>query len=371
MTVKNGNGVHGVQDEINGDLRRDIRHGVYAPGDRLPARTKLQKQYKTTPVTVQRAFDKLTADGFVRSEGPRGTFVADKPPCLANYAIVYPSDFVTDRPGINFWRVLADVAGRKAGESDLCFSLYKNLNGHTDEPDYRRLLADVQAERLAGILFASPAFKLEGTPLFAEIKSRRDVPRVAFSSRKDDPDIPSVTARKTDALRQVFDSFAERGVKRLAMLSAMARDEQRGRIPNEAELLAAAAKRGIDVRPEHIQVMHSSLAARARQLTHLLLSGSKQRRPDGLLIVDDALVDAAAKGVLDAGRKPADLTVIAHCNFPQVPATDVPMALYGFDVSVFLETCLDVMAAQARGETVPSITRVPAQFCRESEWKTT
>lgn len=356
-------GPTGLQDEINRQFRSDVRRGVYLPGTRLPARAELQKLYQTTPVTIQRAFDKLKEDGFIRSEGQRGTFVADCPPCLANYAVVFPYHFKSQHPELNFWRVLALEAKRKSKSSDNSFTIYTDLNGHIDEPDYIKLSEDVKAERLAGIIFASSPHLLAKTPLFEDIMARTELPKVAFMGISRFPGIPVVSNSLEDSLCMVLNFFRNNGRHNLGVITAMSGIEGDGKINHEDLLISESEKRGIKLLPQHLQVMHSSLASRARALTQLLLKGAAAERPDALLIMDDSLVEAVSKGIVDCGlTNPDDLLVVGYSNFPEMPVSSVPISRYGFDVSVFLETCLNIMAKQHKGEAVPPKTLIPAEF---------
>ena len=358
-----GRGPNGRQDEINLQLRQEIRRGVYAPGTRLPTRAELQQRYNTTPVTVQKALDRMTADGFIRSAGRNGTFVVDHPPCLANYAVVYPLHLDSQHREVTFWRVLANLAKRNPYGPQRRFTIYTDLNGHVDEPDYRRLRHDVHARKLAGILFASSPHLLFKTPLLAEIMAQAELPRVAFMSHATYPGIPVVTSGDGSYLDQALDFFRDQGRRRLAVIGTAQTDGGGGLMPFEAELVATAAKRGIEVRPYWVQAMHSSLASRTRPLAQLLMQGAPEDRPDALLILDDSLVEAATAGVADAGLTGTDdVTIVGHANFPEPPFAAVPITRLGFDVEDVLANCLDVMDRQRRGEAVPEATPVAATF---------
>lgn len=58
--------------DISDAMREKIRSGVWGPGQRLPIRSELVKQYNTTVATLQKAMDELSADGFIISAGKRG-----------------------------------------------------------------------------------------------------------------------------------------------------------------------------------------------------------------------------------------------------------------------------------------------------------
>src|SRR5437773_10598848 len=77
------------RDEILSRLKRDIIEGNAPPGARLPGRNELQQRFSASTATLQQALNRLIADGFVRVESGRGTFVVDTPPYLARYGLVF------------------------------------------------------------------------------------------------------------------------------------------------------------------------------------------------------------------------------------------------------------------------------------------
>src|SRR5690349_7522896 len=71
-------------------LRGRILGGEFPPGSRLPTRSELEAEFGYGWSPIQRAFDRLKRDGFVRTRRSQGTFVVDAPPHLTTYAIVVP-----------------------------------------------------------------------------------------------------------------------------------------------------------------------------------------------------------------------------------------------------------------------------------------
>ena len=65
---------------IETDLRDKIRTGQWPPGAMLPSRRDLAAQYRVSSVTIGRAIQPLVADGTLRADDRRGTFVADTRP---------------------------------------------------------------------------------------------------------------------------------------------------------------------------------------------------------------------------------------------------------------------------------------------------
>lgn len=366
ISPNGSNGPNGRQNAINLRLRHDILEGIFPPGSRLPTKIELQKEYHTTSATVQNALHKMKADGFTRSEGKRGTFVADYPPCHSRYAIVFPRNINLEKNTSTFWQVLARLASQKKREDGVDFSLYMGLNGHVDEPDYKRLLQDLHLKNLAGIIFASPVHLIEKTPLFKEIIARKNLPKVAFVHKSSYPEIPSISTDPDDLLMQSLNLFQSRKCRRLAVLGALSGTEGAETLRRETELPTEAKRKGMELRPEWIQCLPHTLSSRARLLTQLLLQGERGKRPDALLILDSSLVESAMTGIEDLGLDPAkDITVVGHCNFPEPPNTKTPITFIGFNVEMFLDTCLKLMNKQRKGSLNPPMTLIPFEV-RES-----
>ena len=61
--------------QIAADLRKQIREGRYAPGDKLPSHSVLRETYNSAVETVRRALATLRDEGLVETHSTRGTFV--------------------------------------------------------------------------------------------------------------------------------------------------------------------------------------------------------------------------------------------------------------------------------------------------------
>ena len=130
--------------DIRAQLSSQIRSGAKPPGSRLPTRLELASQFQTTPVTIQKALNRLMADGFVKARGRSGTFVVDRPPHLYRFGLV-----ITAPRATGFLGVLVDQAARLAQLRHWNFPVYSNVDGSGNSEDYRRMLVDLQSHRLA------------------------------------------------------------------------------------------------------------------------------------------------------------------------------------------------------------------------------
>src|SRR5262249_2641867 len=133
---------------VRGDLR---------PGGRLPTQVQLVEQFGVSGVTVQRALDRLLREGFIQTRGRLGTFVADRPPHLSHYAMVFPP---TPPSYINlhsrYYDMLESQAFRIQRNGERKVSILHGLSGSHDEEASRQLSGDLRTHRLAGVMFVNP-----------------------------------------------------------------------------------------------------------------------------------------------------------------------------------------------------------------------
>ncbi len=328
------------------DLRMRILDGRLPPGTRLPSRSHFEGEFTTTPVTVQRVFDQLSRDGFVVTRGWQGTFVSELPPHLNRFACVFPYRDRPERPWPQFWHALAAEASALARElgHDLVFC-YGNET-HQDVEAYQELVSDVQQRRLAGLIFATKPFYLQGSPVL----EAPDMPRVAIMP---EPMPPNVKAVNTPAgfFDAAVDWLLAQGRRRIAAVAVP--------LVRQA-VIDALQSRGVAVPSYWVQTALAGDAAGTRSAVQLLMASEPSRRPNGLLIMDDNLVPDATAGLLDAGlRVPQDIRVVGHANFPHATPSAMPIHRIGCDVRDVLRACLQSLEAQRCGAEAPEYVDVP------------
>lgn len=64
--------------KIANDIMNKIQRGTFRPGEKLPKQTELADFYETSRVTVQKALNVLTLEGYVASKKGMGTFVKNQ-----------------------------------------------------------------------------------------------------------------------------------------------------------------------------------------------------------------------------------------------------------------------------------------------------
>lgn len=324
-------------------MRRRIREGLYGPGSRMPSHRELQRELGASSVTLQRAFDALSEQGYVEARGAQGTFVARLLPHRSTIAIVFP-----DEPGRGGWNRYWSTARRVAeewSEGDARFRTYCITAQRQDSAAHRRLCQDVAAGVLAGIVFVNTPFFLAGSPIFAA-----DLPRVCIGGAAPDMAVYGyslVNMVGGDIPARIVGRFAAAGRRRVAAITALSM---------AGELRAAyqplLRKAGLETRPEWWLGLpvDPTNAASARTVAHLLVAGPERQRPDALLITDDNLVPHATAGVVDAGLGGTGaIDIIAHANYPGPTLAALPCLRFGPDMTAQLRAAIGELAALAAG----------------------
>ena len=336
-------------------LRNLIISGRYAPEERLPIRRELHRKFNVSSVTVQRAMDTLTEDGFIRAQGRAGSFISTRPPHLTRFGLAFL------RPNLSrFWAVLRDQASALAPEIGCDFAFYLDIAGHTDSPDYQRLAYDVQHKRLAGLFYTH---RLQ-IPLHQTFFSKARIPLVVQNDEQQ-PDLAECASLRLDNAswrNQAVTYLKSRGRRRIAVLTIPGVFTERTSL--ESPLISAIQAAGLITRPAWVQATEAPFAEWASHAVQAMFQLPRGERPDGLIITDDHLVEAGARGLKAMNlRTPEDLDVVAHCNYPALPKVDVPVCWLGFDSRSII---LNVIRLLRKSQTEMTAV-IPALF--EKEWR--
>jgi DNA-binding LacI/PurR family transcriptional regulator len=339
------------QDRIVTELRDAIRDGRYAPGSRMPTRAELQKSHGVSSVTVQRALDRLIADGFVVPRGRHGTFVVDHPPHTCTYGLIIPRT-QGDGNWVRFWTALGNEAVALTRGKRVQINRYYGIDGERDHEDWRRLLHDIAAERLAGLLLATVPSGMADTPVMTS-----NLPRIAITLRPEKTTFTPLMLDTASFIERALEHLHSLGRTRVAILGVP------GHPPEFHKRFAECLKRyGMNTRPFWFQQVTPSSPEPAQGVAHLLLHPGQRDRPDALIISDDNLVEHATAGIVAAGiAVPGDCAIVAHCNFPWPTPSALPMRRLGYDAREVIRSALESIDRQRRGEPAGSLV-VPARF---------
>ncbi len=331
-TGKKSKKVNAVVEE----MRREIVSGRLAPGSRLPTQEELKQRYDISNVTIQRVFNMLVSDGFIDARGSAGTFVASDPPHLSSYGVVF-FDRPLARPNDGtFFSHLAYhcLELQQSGQRNI--QLYFEVTGHLDDPDYSRLLADLHAHRLAGLLITHGSL-LRVLP--ADILATYPTVTLGYAGY----DLPIINTNPWAFTNKALDYLAQQGRRQIAVIGSLSD-------VNDTYLATALQQRGLTSKPIWQTPVYSNAPAANQQVTRQLLYYMMDRpeRPDGIIITDDVFTDQALAGLLDAGiRIGEEVDVVAHCNHPLLAADLWPIKRLGTDTRQFLTTALELIDINA------------------------
>jgi len=340
-------------DRIASSVRDRIVRRELLPGSRLPPRTEFERQFDASSVTVQQAFGQLIREGFVQVRPKRGTFVAEQPPHLSRYAVVFCQCPSEDGFWSRYFATINQVALSMREQFDLDVQTFYGVNRHDESDDFARLLRQVRNHRFAGLIFATPPFHLAETPVLTE----PGLPRVGIM----DSPLPGVAAVQLDqpsVVEAALDHLQQRGRSKIALLASgqgAFTGDRLGHLNRELD------RRGMQTRPFWLQAIDPHQPEAVRNGVHLLMRC--QERPDGLVILDDNLEEHAAAGLMAAGVSvPEDLEVVAHCNFPSATYPTLPLRRVGFDLRDVLMAALRLIDRQRAGESIPQVNRIEPKY---------
>ena len=347
--------------QIAHTLRAEILTGKLRAGQRLATYLELQHRFGSTPVTVHLAIRLLVADGFVQTKERDGMFVAEQLPHLTNYALVFPADpvapFESESPTWSkYYQAITAAAVELQRELGPRLVLFHGIGYHADSEDRQRLVDHIHNHRLAGIIFANSPHALAGTPILDE----PGIPRVVLASGEQRSHVPAITFDGDQWFAQALDLLHRHGRHRVAVLCFRFDPKFTDRVAR------SFAARGLTCPSYWQQAVDWRDLAAVNHCVQLLLRGPAAKRPDGLLVVDDNLVEGVTAGLVAAGlRVPADLDIVAHANYPLAVSPVLSFHVLGYDLGAALRTGLDLIDCQRRGERVAGLTTLPAMWRKD------
>jgi GntR family transcriptional regulator len=143
----------GVTRRIAADLREAIRSGEYRPGHQLPSGSALAARYDVVRPTVQKAVDRLRAEGLIESRKGAGWFVRERPTLI--------------RLGSSRLRRSERVAGRGASITDAAQGGWKS-SAKVEirvEPASERVATELRIEVGADVLVRDRVLSANGEPI--------------------------------------------------------------------------------------------------------------------------------------------------------------------------------------------------------------
>lgn len=217
-------------EEVQMDMRRKVAKAVWGPSSMLPGRRELAKEYGVSTVTIGRAIDALIADGILRADGRRGTFVVpgqtgaspSEPVRAVTVGIVgtlYPA-INGHLPLNNLWvRELVQTIEHQFSDADH-ESVFTNLyRKHGLMTPLTEGLAQALSDNVDGVIVLAADHSPQTLDAAAEIASQSDIPVVFITSAAMSRPFPHVFSDGFDAGYQAASHLIRQGAETCTFLS--------------------------------------------------------------------------------------------------------------------------------------------------------
>ncbi len=333
-------------------LRARILAGEWEPGVQLPTWNDMENQLKVGRTTLAKAVRQLKRDGFVYSSSTRGTFVSPHPPHLFRYALAFRGEPNSDG-WVRFWWALANEATAWNLNNHSQLVSFFGVAGTDQSASHQRLLEEVRADRLAGVIFVGHPPEIS-----QQLLAHPWLAKAAICGESTHEGLSRVYPDWVSFIKRSLEHLREQGCRRVAVVT--------GGHPEFAAYDRAILDHGMSTRSFFRVAATLRDPDSARHIVRLLLDRPENDRPDALIITDDNLTDSAMAGVRDSGLRAGEgLQVLAHCNWPQVGSAHPGVTRLGFDAAHVLRQAVTCVEALRRGDDVPIHTPVPAVFDHE------
>ncbi len=310
------------------------------------------REYGACSTTLQKAQDTLKQEGFLHARPRHGTFVTDHPPHLCHYGLIIqhsvPQNLWWQRSQFHYALELEATALSRRDHRKI-LSFFIQQGAPPNDETRLRLDACVRNERLAGLILLNPY-----TPLGNDLLRTARMPCVVFG---DTADIPGALRVHLDPHRFIdrgLDALKAHGCRRIAMIAAATTSSRR------LDYLArAAASRGLKTEPAWIQGIGLQHSQWARHAIRAVMSPGANRRPDGILVTDEHLVEPTLAGLHEERLHPGvDVEVIGHCSFHGAAPPALPVRRLGYAAKDLLGLAIDLIDRKRLGEPVPESVTV-------------
>ena len=336
--------------QLEEELKNEIISGKLKPGDRFPTYEELSKRYEASRATFHYVLNHLKRDLYTVSVERSGTFVSKRLPCRTRIGMV----FRLDENENEFWHKIcqaAELYNRTHSDYEFIFFRSRILQVPLKE-EYHELHDQLRRQMLASLFFP---FIPESKNLLDLLDGFPNIPRILFGNQKREDEEPRVCLSPDQSVRLAMQHFKREKVCRVAAIA-------HGEIPQLAYFQKEAENAGLQTRREWLVPVARDLDFAVENFTSLLLSLPADRRPQGLYVTDDNLLNQVQRAVIASGvRVPQELKLVCHTNFPDPTAPVLPVERVGYDVKAIVRAIIrltDMHCAGAPGQKII----IPAEY---------
>lgn len=306
---------------ITTNIRQQLISGRIEPGGKLPTYDELERIYKVSRATLRQVINTLKQEGLIHTAGRGGMFAALTPNYTNRFGIAFPP---VNQTIPRFWSAINLAIIAIQAEHPIQFSVYQNVNAQTPTPAYNQLLEDMHHQKLTGLFIIDSEDFKHCAP---DILDEASTPKLAVCHAAHGQLIHNLELDMGNWHRRAMSHLAQQGCQRIALLKHQS-------VSCEAFAHTRAEELGLELLDQNILNINCHEPQPARQMIRLLMSQPADQRPDGLLIADDNFVEYASAGLIQANvAVGSDVHVVAHCNWPWLASSVIPVRRLGFHAS--------------------------------------
>lgn len=342
------------QSTVLKTLRDEIIKGYFPPGGQIPTRDDMEKRFKASRVTIQRAFHELIRENFVIPRGRNGTFVSSTPPHLYTYALLFPPDVRIGRESDSFLTALHKEANYRTVEGPQRVLYFGQIRNMTDYRWYGTLFEALKVRQYAGLILIGGDNEFSRSVL----QDFPKYPHIYLCNTSSASEKPRVEMDKEAFFKKAFERLDGQHRSRVALICG-----SEDWAADMAIFNRFVENYKFETRDPWIYHVARQTQGVMSGILQFMMGGGPAQRPDALILTDETLVNEVLK-VLDglSIRPSKDLTLITQSFFPWTLSKSKAVLRLGFDLRAGMESCYQMVNRQFHGEKIPSRTRIAPEF---------
>ncbi|MCX8082372.1 MAG: GntR family transcriptional regulator [bacterium] len=149
--------------KIKEEIKDNIRKGILKPGERIPSIIQLSHQFKVSTITIKQAVQELVKEGYLRTQGSKGTFINSLRHNTRLIGVVLYSS-----PGENiFLGEIFSGIEKEASINDYHILLF-NTDCNTEKEI--RYLREIYERNVEGLIYAPFTSETPSVPILNEFR---------------------------------------------------------------------------------------------------------------------------------------------------------------------------------------------------------
>lgn len=333
--------------EILEHLKSRIIDGEFKPGEKLPNRPELLREYSVSVSAFQKCINQLADWNFLESKGMKGVCVTPNPPHLCRFAMLLPvrTDKLpeeSDTLFATFAQVISDWSASRPGDS---FHYYHVGSATVPEMgEWNRFCSDANRGLLAG------AISLMAVPP-AELQLRLgEFPYVVISQKREDMphNAPDIEFDMAGLFRMQLELLISQGCRNIA---ALLNDNMS--IAKNLAIINIAEQAPVNCPRRWIQGMNL-VHTRPLFYDHLLelfFCRDQAQVPDGLIVQNENFLPLILSAFTHLGIVPGEqVKIVSHGNLPVMHPRTAGVDYTGFRIDAVLAEAIGLLRCWKAGE---------------------